>query len=314
MSSFRRISVMLVLLLAAGCSGDRKPAPDALKEGAGAEAQGVTAARPGASGIGSGPVRIEPSDVTKGTPLRLSGDGSLSSGATVEWLVNGAVVQSGAGRTFDTSPLRKGDSILARVTGGGETVLTGTVEVRNAPPAIGSARFVLGDGQQGNGIRVETELRDADGDPVEVEISWKKNGEPAGKGDRLASAVKRGDKVEVTMTPFDGTEHGRSATIAREIRNTPPVVEGQDGFKVTGNVVTFHVRASDTDGDALVFALRDSPSGMTIHQGTGWVRWEAPSGTSGKVPFTVTVSDGSGGEATARFNVTIEEQAAASPR
>lgn len=312
MTSHRRIFVLLALLLAAGCSGDRKPAPEGSREGAESSAPGVTAAQSDASGTGSGPVRIEPSDVFKGTILRLAGP--VSAGATVEWMVDGIVLQSGAERTFDASLLRKGDSIQARVIVAGETILTAATKVRNSPPVVGSARFVLGDGQHGTGIRVETEPRDADGDAVEIDISWKKNGEPAGKGDRLTTAVKRGDRIEVTLTPFDGTENGQPATIRREIRNTPPVVEGQEGFRVAGNVVTFHVRAADTDGDPLFFSLKDSPSGMTIDRERGFVRWETPPGTTGKVPFTVTVADGSGGEATARFNVTIEEQAAPPPK
>jgi hypothetical protein len=161
---------------------------------------------------------------------------------------------------------------------------------------------------------VETEARDADGDPVQVEIAWRRNGEPAGTGESLGATVKRGDRIEVTITPFDGEERGRSATISREIRNTPPVIEGQEQFQVTGNVVAFHVRATDADGDPLTFAIADSPAGMSIDRTTGWVRWESPAGTTGKVPFTVTASDGSGGEATARFTVTIAEQAPAGAR
>jgi len=38
------------------------------------------------------------------------------------------------------------------------------------------------------------------------------------------------------------------------------------------------------------------------------VRWVTSPGTIGKVPFTVIVSDGSGGESTARFTVTVTEQ------
>jgi hypothetical protein len=120
--------------------------------------------------------------------------------------------------------------------------------------------------------------------------------------------VKRGDKVTVTVTPFDGKERGKSATLFREILNTPPVIEGQEEFQVSDNAVTFHVRASDADGDPLMFSLKDAPSGMSIDRKTGWVHWLTSPGTTGKVPFTVTVSDGSGGESTARISVTISQE------
>lgn len=188
--------------------------------------------------------------------------------------------------------------------------------VKNYPPEIRGVRFVGGDGRPGNTLGVEAEGRDADGDPVQFEIAWQKNGQPAGGGNRLATPVKRGDKVTVTITPFDGKERGTSATLSREILNTPPAIEGQEQFQVNDNTVTFHVRASDADGDPLTYSLKDAPAGMSIDRKTGMVRWVTSPGTTGKVPFTVIVSDGSGGESTARFSVTIAQEPApgAGPR
>ncbi|PWB67591.1 MAG: hypothetical protein C3F14_01675 [Deltaproteobacteria bacterium] len=250
----------------------------------------------------------------RGTPVRISTAASLPAGATVEWLVNGTVAQSGGSRSLDTASLRKGDRVQARAAGPGGTSLSQEVSVRNSIPEIRWARFVLGEGTGGSGIAVEAETADADGDNVQLEIAWRKNGEPAGAGNRLGAPVKRGDKIVVTITPFDGEDRGKSATLVREIRNLPPVIEGQEQFQVKENVVTFHVRASDADGDSLAYTVKDAPAGMRIDRATGWVRWETPPGTTGRVPFTVTVSDGSGGEATARFTVTITEQPPARAR
>jgi len=179
---------------------------------------------------------------------------------------------------------------------------------RNSPPVNRSVRFIHADVKAGTGLAVEAEGYDADGDPVQFEIAWRKNGEPAGSGNRLMTPLKRGDKVSVTVTPFDGKELGKSSTLFRDILNTAPVIEGQEQFQVTDNAVTFHVRASDADGDPLTYTLKDAPAAMSIDRGTGWVRWGTSPGTIGKVPFTVIVSDGSGGETTARFTVTVAEQ------
>ena len=197
---------------------------------------------------------------------------------------------------------------------GGEPARAPGALVRNASPEIRGVRFVGGDGRPGNTLGVETEGYDADGDPVQFEIAWQKNGQPAGNGNRLAAAVRRGDKVTVTVTPFDGKERGKSATLSREIINTPPAIEGQEQFQVGDNAVTFHVRASDADGDPLMFSLKDAPAGMNIDRKTGSVRWVTPLGATGKVPFTVIVSDGSGGESTARFTVTVAEQPSSGAR
>ncbi len=130
---------------------------------------------------------------------------------------------------------------------------------RTRPRKSGALRFVGGDGRPGNTLGVEAEGTDADGDPVQFEIAWRKNGQPVGTGDRLTAPVKRGDKVTVTVTPFDGKVRGKSATLSREIVNTPPAIEGQEQFQVTDNAVTFHVRVSDADGDPLMYSLKDAP-------------------------------------------------------
>lgn len=193
---------------------------------------------------------------------------------------------------------------------GGEPAPAPIAAVRNSPPEIRGVRFVGGDGRPGNTLGVETEGYDADGDAVQFEIAWQKNRQPAGTGNRLTAPVKRGDKIIVTITPFDGKDRGISATLSREILNTPPAIEGQEQFQVSDNAVTFHVRASDADGDPLTYSMKDVPPGMSIDPGTGRVRWVTAPGIAGKVPFTVIVSDGSGGESTARFSVTISQEPA----
>ncbi len=190
----------------------------------------------------------------------------------------------------------------------GEPARAPGTAARNTQPETRGIRFVGGDGRPGNTLGVVTEGTDADGDPVEFEIVWQKNGQPAGTGNRMTAPLKRGDKVSVTVTPFDGMDRGKSATLSREILNTPPEIEGQEQFQVSDNAVTFHVRASDADGDPLAYSLKDAPDGMSIDRKTGMVRWVTSPGTTGKVPFTVIVSDGAGGESTARFTVTVTEQ------
>lgn len=303
MPFLRFLLPFFVLVLAAGCSGDRTSAPVGPRAGGEeapppASAQSVPATREGDA------FRIEPAEVRRGTTVLVSPASSLPAEVRVEWLVNGKHAQGG-GLTMDTSLLRKGDAIQARAGG---TALSQVVTVRNSPPEMRGMRFVLGDGGPGGSLGIEAEAYDADGDAVQIEIEWRKNGEPAGAGNRLRVPVKKGDKIHVTLTPFDGEERGKSASLSREIRNTNPRIEGQEQFQVSGNVVTFHVRASDADGDSLTYAIKDAPAGMLIDRTSGWVRWETASGTTGKVPFSVTVSDGSGGETTASFTVTISEQ------
>jgi len=304
MRAHRCYLLAAILTLFAGCSGDRKP-PAAIPQPGSEAANTVGQTREQAD---AGPLRIEPPNVYKGTTVRALLDPGLPAAVRYEWLVRGEPVQSGADSSMETARFRKGDSIQVRAVTDGRTIASQPVTIMNSPPGIREIRFVPGASLQSGALGVEADVVDADGDETRVEIAWRKNGEPAGNGSRLGVPVKRGDKIEVTITPFDGEGPGKSATLAREIRNIPPVIEGQEQFQVAGNVVTFHVRASDPDGDPLAFALKEAPAGMQIDRATGWVRWETARGTTGKVPFTVLVSDGSGGESTARFTVTIAEE------
>jgi len=220
-----------------------------------------------------------------------------------------------------TTPSSAGNAVTTPTSqqGGGSAVggeaarAPGAVD-RNSPPVVRSVRFIHADVKAGTGLAVEVEGHDADGDAVQFEIAWQKNGQPAGTGNRLAAPLIRGDKVAVTVAPFDGKERGTASTHFRDILNTAPVIEGQEQFQVTDNAVTFLVRASDADGDPLMYSLKEAPAGMSIDRKTGWVRWMTSPGTPGKVPFTVIVSDGSGGESTARFTVTVAEQPSSGAR
>ena len=296
--------LVAVVFLSVACSRDRQPAPAVPEAGSGTA---QAPAQPGSAAGGRDSLRIAPAEVYRGTPVRVSSDASLPGGAAVEWLVNGEVASRGDS-AMDTAPLRKGDTVQARIAGDRGILLSQVVTVRNSLPEVRGVRFVRGDDGPGSALGVEAEGYDADGDVVRFEFAWRKNGAPAGTGSRPDPPVKRGDKLAVTITPFDGEERGKSAVLSRDIKNTPPVIEGQEQFQVEGNVVTFHVRASDADGDPLMYSVKEAPPGMKIDRATGWVRWETAPGTTGKVPFAVTVSDNSGGEATARFTVTIAEQ------
>ena len=299
------LSAILALLLSAGCSGDGKPGRDKSLS----FAPDTTTATPAAPSAGAGPLTIQPGEVFRGTPVRLSAGGASPGGATVQWLVNGKA----SGPTLDTGRLQKGDTIQARILSAAGAADSQIVTVRNSPPEIRGVRFAPPDRRSGSPLGVEAEGHDADGDPVRFEVAWVKNGEPAGEGERLPVPVRGGDRIFVTITPFDGEARGRSVTLSREIRNTVRI-EGKDELQATGNVVTFRILASCDAGTPLAYSLKDAPPGMRIDSATGRVRWETAPGTTGTVPFDVTVSDGVGTESSARFTVTVREDDASGPR
>lgn len=177
----------------------------------------------------------------------------------------------------------------------------------NFPPEIRSVIFVPEVFRKGDSLGVEVSGSDLDGDDVIYEYAWEKNGIPAGTTNRIGAALKRNDVIAVTITPFDGEVRGRSVTLRREIQNVPPSIEGVKDVRLEGDTYTCRVLAIDPDGDPLTYVLKDAPSGMSIDGSTGTIRWFIPSGFHGKIPATVLVSDGSGGNALYTMVVTVRE-------
>lgn len=301
---------LAVLLAVGGCSGETRPPSTASTPAAGTAGGVSTSPSPAGSGV---TLRLEPKEITRGTPVRLSASGIPVPGTRIEWLVNGDLLPAGGGDALDTAELRKNDSVRARATGPWGTAESDTVTVRNSPPEIRRVGFVLPEHKTRRPLAIEAEGYDADGDPVRFDIAWTVNGEPAGTGDRLNVAVRGGDNIVVTVTPFDGESFGKTATLSREIRSKV-IIERHEQYRVSGNLVTFRIVASGDGGTPLSYSLKEAPPGMRIEPATGWVRWEVPPGLQGKVPFDVRVSDGAGAEASARFTVTISEDETSVPK
>jgi len=204
--------------------------------------------------------------------------------------------------------LRKGDDVQARVLLEGKEILSEVVILRNGPPEIRSVKFVPEIFRPGDSLGAEVTGADPDGDPVTIEYFWERNGQPAGTGSRLEGSLRRGDAITLTVTPFDGESPGRSVTLHREIRNVPPSIEGARNAHLEGNLYTCRIQAADSDGDPLVFSLRDAPAGMSIDKASGMIRWDVPPEFRGNVLVTVAVTDGNGGEASYAMNLTIQEE------
>ena len=181
----------------------------------------------------------------------------------------------------------------------------GMAASKNTPPEISRLKFMPEVFKPGDSLYLEAEAKDADGDPVSILYEWAKNNEPAGNTERLVAQIKRGDRISVKVTPFDGKEYGRSAILQREIRNMPPAIVEEKQHSLENDLFTYQVRASDPDGDSLAYSIKTGPPGISIDQKTGLVRWKVPPDFKGNAPFTVSVSDGHSGEATLSLSISI---------
>jgi len=248
---------------------------------------------------------LSPESVSRRSTIHLSLRGFTQNNAKIQWLVNGRQTNNPTPNQFNAMEAKKGDTIQAKATIQGREIYSNELTIKNAPPEIVSARIV----PSGGTLSVEASASDIDGDGVTLTYEWTKNGEPAGSGNHIQVPLKRGDKVSVKITPFDGEAYGREKTLVNEIGNMPPVITYDKRFSFDGSVWTSQIKATDPDGDPLTYTLKDAPQGMTITQ-NGLITWRVPADFKGKQPVTVSVTDDHGGEAVYNLAVTITEESA----
>lgn len=255
-------------------------------------------------------IKAIPLDSTRKSTIYLTAQGFAPADAKIAWLVNGEPVAGQPALQFKSAEIKKGDKVQAKAMIKGREVLSNAIEINNAPPVVTSVKFVPEVLDHGDTLGVEAKGEDIDGDAVSFVYEWTKNGEPAGNAKNISTVLKRGDKIKVRITPFDGEVYGRPALLEREIENMPPVITKEKDLKFSfdGKVYTYQVKATDPDGDPLTYSLKSGPAGMAIDPSTGLVRWDVPEDFQGKAPFIVLVSDGQGGEASQKLTVQIKTE------
>jgi len=103
-----------------------------------------------------------------------------------------------------------------------------------------------------------------------------------------------------------------TVTITREgngVENHLPVIFSAPNTGATGTrLYTYPVKASDSDGDKLIYALADAPSDMTIDPNSGVISWQAPQPHHDGMQYRVVVSvkDDKGGEASQSFEISVK--------
>ena len=248
-------------------------------------------------------LEISPRDPSRKSVLRVLAKGFDPSRADFQWLVDGSPATIDTPGLFNCSSVAKGSTVRARALVQGQEVLSSPVEIRNTRPELVNVRFQPETFRPGDTLMVEAEARDMDGDTVTVLYDWKRNDAPAGNNSAIAGQVMRGDRVTVTVTPFDGEHYGTPVVLNTEVRNLPPSFIEHRDFSFIGGRYLYQARATDPDGDVLVYSLTDAPEGMIIDRSTGELSWNVPSDFKGRSGATIVAEDGHGG--TARYSIVI---------
>jgi hypothetical protein len=226
-------------------------------------------------------VRIVPEHPTPQSTLeaKVRFSGGQPEQAAYQWLRNGMPLPGAIGATLAGQQLRKGDFIAVQVrVGQGEPVKSDAVVIGNTPPLVSWVEINPRQPTSSDTLEAVVSGTDRDQDQLVYAYSWTVNGEKViGQHEPSLdkSHFRRGDKVQVSVTPFDGTDWGTEVTgPGVVIGNSPPMIVSTPPKSLESDPYRYEVKAEDADGDPIRFSLRGNvPPGMKIDEATGVVEW-----------------------------------------
>jgi hypothetical protein len=304
--SVHKLLCLIIVLFLFSCSSDKTNVNSENSQGTDSGTQ--TSQFSGSATIGSYSLEIVPVNAIKASRLFAVAHGFNLSDTKIEWFVNGEKISNPRVSEFDASVTRKKDNVQARAIIQGQEIISNTVQVGNSPPEISRVKIMPEVFKPGDTLSVDALGTDIDGDEVALSYEWMKNGEPAGNNRQIQMSLKRGDKISVKITPYDGTVYGKAGILHREIVNLPPKITDNRKYSFDGKRYSHQINAADPDGDGLTFSLKKSPAGMNIDSSSGLITWNVPSDFIGKATFIVAVADGHGGEATQELALEIKPE------
>ena len=273
---FRNVMIFLMVVGIFACSqqaeyGDERAASESVGDGA--------------ARIGS--VGIEPANPASNTNLtaQVIVRGESGSRLSYQWLRNNVPIPGAIRQNLPSEQFSKGDFVsvqvrLAQARGDRGPVTSDAVIIGNTPPAVSWVAIGPATPSSTTSLAAVAKGRDLDNDELSFSYQWAVSGEPVvgQEGPSLASNYfKRGDQVEVTAVPFDGTDWGQpGSSIKVTISNSPPIIKSTPPAELReGTTYRYQVEAEDADGDTLSFSLQgEPPRGMVIDAKTGVVEWQ----------------------------------------
>ncbi|HVO84545.1 MAG TPA: putative Ig domain-containing protein [Syntrophobacteria bacterium] len=237
---------------------------------------------PAETAVAIAAVRVLPEHPTPQSTLeaKVRFSGGQPEQVAYQWLRNGMPLPGAIGATLVGEQLRKGDFIAVQVRiGQGEPAKSDPVVIGNTPPQVTWVEISPKQPTSSDTLEAVASGTDRDHDQLIYAYTWAVNG---GKvigqnGPSLdKSHFRRGDQVQVTVAPFDGSDWGKEVTgPGVVIGNSPPMIVSTPPSRLESDPYRYEVKAEDADGDPIRFSLRGNvPPGMKIDEATGVVEWK----------------------------------------
>lgn len=140
---------------------------------------------------------------------------------------------------------------------------------------------------------------------VPLKYQWEVNNTPipeASSSLKLTGGFKRGDKIKCTVSYKE-----QKWFVTAEVFNSPPVFVGEPTVKrLDENKFTITAKATDADGDAVTYSLKTPLPNAVVDANTGIITLDVSASKQGSINFTISASDGHGGEGL--YNMTLSLQ------
>jgi hypothetical protein len=194
----------------------------------------------------------------------------------------------------------------------GTAFVSPAITIINSPPEIETVSLEPESTPPGASLTAAVQGNDPDGDPLLYTYQWRVNGSnvgaPGGEASFPTSDLHKRDVVSVSVSCSDGSDQATPVFSNSVIlQNSSPKIVSSPPLELTGSLYTYQVSARDPDGDRLTYRLERFPSGMTIDQSRGLIRWALPSGTlftgRNEVDVQVSVDDNDGGRDTQEYTI-----------
>ncbi len=182
----------------------------------------------------------------------------------------------------------------------------------NQPPVITSAPPITA--SPGVAYSYQVQASDPNGDALTYSLGAGPQGmsfNATGLISWTPTEGQTGDNA-VTVQVSDGRGGSAEQSFAVSVA-APPGVNHAPAFSSSllgsitiGQTFNYDANAVDLDGDTVVFALLQSPTGAVINQFSGLIGWTPSASQVGAQVFTLEVQDGRGGRATQSFIVQVQ--------
>ena len=257
------------------------------------------------------------------TPAGWSDADGDAEGWTYAWLVAGAAVSTAAsidGALFDKDEVVACTATPTDGEGSGATLTSAAVTVSNTAPTLASATLSTTAPTESDTVSVTLgAATDDDGDTLSYAYAWYVDGALVSTSETLLpSRFAKGDVIEVTVTPYDGTGLGAAVTSAAAIAaNSAPSVRAvtlSPSAVYTDDTLSASVSTTDLDGDSVSLTYDWTVNGVPVGASGAALDGEIYFDRDDVVAVTVTPTDGEdAGASLASSDVTVRNTAPTAP-